>query len=314
MQDFIKYANKADFAPAYAILSRAAPYTERELLRRIFLYGWCRPVISVATAAQLGLLSIVRYQHEVLQYTSLGPAFMAAIVNGHVSVVEYLDSRVPHLPFAISIAARSNQWDVVRYFIGRGGYDLTTVLIKASQYGRFDIVQRALQGPVNVHSMDNCALRMAAEHGHLSIVSLLLEHGADVHGGNEYALIHASRSGHLKVVQVLIQHGANVTARDSYAMRMAARQGHYLVVQLLIRHGSDVHAHTDQAFRDAVDYNYIDLVKFLVETCDVDPWIHNGYGARWSAIYGHRALVDYFEAYRPNLFKYLSAPKTQPTL
>ena len=68
---------------------------------------------------------------------------------------------------------------------------------------------------VNVHTMDDYALRWASYMGHLNVVQYLVEQGANVHASDDLALRWASGNGHMEIVQYLVERGANIHAQNA---------------------------------------------------------------------------------------------------
>lgn len=76
-------------------------------------------------------------------------------------------------------------------------------------------------------------LGVAAEHGNLDIVKLLVSQGVDIHEVDDYALRFASKFGHIEVVKYLLGKGANPNVRDNAPLRFAKQKGHIEIIKML---------------------------------------------------------------------------------
>ena len=112
-----------------------------------------------------------------------------------------------------------------------------TKLIYASEHGYLDKVKALVAEGVDIHGMDNLALRKASARGHLEIVAFLISKGADVHADTDYAIRYASEKGHLEVVQLLVSKGADIHASRNYALVVAYEYGQVEVFDYLLEKG-----------------------------------------------------------------------------
>ncbi|MEK0337885.1 MAG: ankyrin repeat domain-containing protein [Nitrosopumilus sp.] len=107
---------------------------------------------------------------------------------------------------------------------------------QSAENGFLPGVKRAIERGVDIHALDDWALRWASQYGRYDIVALLLENGADVHVVVDLPLRWASEMGQYDIVEILLKHGANVHADNDYALRWASENGHYDIVELLKRY------------------------------------------------------------------------------
>lgn len=98
-----------------------------------------------------------------------------------------------------------------------------TALIRAADYGKYDIVKLLIEKGANVnHRTDNgfTAIIWAAERGHLDIVKLLVENGADINAKSTWAaktpiMAAAERCENIDVISYLITKGANLNEKGA---------------------------------------------------------------------------------------------------
>ena len=127
------------------------------------------------------------------------------------------------------------------------------------------MVRVLLDRGVNIHTLDDEALRMSAYHGHLEVVRLLLDHGANIHPDNDEALRWSAEFGHLEVVRLLLDRGANIHAVDVYALRESAVNGSVEVVRLLLDRGANIHASNDEVLRWSASSGDVEVVRLLLD-------------------------------------------------
>jgi hypothetical protein len=153
-------------------------------------------------------------------------------------------------------------------------------LLLASRHGNDSLVQRLLEGHVEISHMHSgwAALQAGAKGGHYKVVMMLLDAGVDVNDAGGYgrrtALQAAAGGGHLEVVKVLVEAGADVNvAAAEYegrtALQAAAGNGHLEMVKMLVDAGADVNAATryggQTALQAAAGGGYLEVVELLVD-------------------------------------------------
>ena len=160
-------------------------------------------------------------------------------------------------------ACIKNQFEVAKYLISIGNYDLAECLLLACEHGHLEIVKYIVERGVDVNAyvQDMTILTMPCEKGHLEVVKYLVESGADIHADYDIAIQVASQCGHLEVVKYLVSRGANIHEERELALRWACVENHFEVVQYLVELGADIHVWGDMPLRCA---NHIDIVRFLV--------------------------------------------------
>lgn len=177
-----------------------------------------------------------------------------------------------------------------------------SVILKATYYGRRDVVEalldsgvqlnvfeaaatgqanriRALieQDPalVNSYSPDGFApLSLAVFFGHAETVDALLAAGAEVSAPSRETmkltpLASALAAGHNQIARTLIDHGAHVNAKgdsDVTPLHTAAARGNIEAATFLLEHGADINATTTDGKKPityAEERNHPEMVDFL---------------------------------------------------
>jgi hypothetical protein len=82
-------------------------------------------------------------------------------------------------------------------------------LVAKAREGNYNAVVGLLEQGVNIHFMNDAALREASELGRTKIVGLLLEHGADFRTGNHYPLRYGILRGQNDTVRLLLEKYSN---------------------------------------------------------------------------------------------------------
>ncbi|MGB5860131.1 MAG: ankyrin repeat domain-containing protein, partial [Pseudomonas aeruginosa] len=72
---------------------------------------------------------------------------------------------------------------------------LNEQLIDAARVGNLEELRRLVQQGADLHTDDECALRLAASNGHFEVVKYLVEHRADIHTYRDQALRMAAGNG-----------------------------------------------------------------------------------------------------------------------
>src|ERR1041384_7512003 len=177
-----------------------------------------------------------------------------------------------------------------------------SVILKATYYGRRDVVEALLtsgvelnvfeaaatgqtarvrklieQDPalVNSYSPDGFApLGLAVFFGHPETVDALLAAGAEVSAPSRETmkltpLASALAAGHNQIARTLIDHGAHVNAKgdnDVTPLHTAAARGNIEAATFLLEHGADIHAATKDGKKPiayAEERNHPEMVDFL---------------------------------------------------
>ena len=176
-------------------------------------------------------------------------------IAGH-SLVSEAPSRPESAP--LHYAARHGFHRVAKWLlttcsqdVNVSGYQFSTPLHIASDYGRLKVVQVLLKHHADVNTgteHDWSPLHFASypEHHEPEIARLLLEHGAEVDSmtvvGNTPLCLLSEYSINLEVAEILLEHGADPNIRFDRPLYLALREGHSGLVQLLLKHGADPNA------------------------------------------------------------------------
>jgi len=177
-----------------------------------------------------------------------------------------------------------------------------SVIIKATYYGKKDVVDALLESGVeldvfeaaatghtqraldliakdasltNAYSVDGFTpLGFATFFGQREVVKTLLKAGADVNAASRESmkvtpLASAAAAKQTQIARLLIEHGANVNARAAgghIPLHEAAASGNVELVKLLIKNGVDVLAKTDDGKTPldfAIEYKQPEVIELL---------------------------------------------------
>jgi ankyrin repeat protein len=85
---------------------------------------------------------------------------------------------------------------------------LNSFFISSAENNLMEFVKLFLENNVNIHYLDDHALRYAVLRGHYEMVIYLIENGANIHQWEECALFWALTVNDEKMVKLLLHHGA----------------------------------------------------------------------------------------------------------
>lgn len=202
------------------------------------------PALSMATRSKLA----TRIEAILDPAQRRGPHGRAAAIAAATVLFALLASVAPARLIAAATQAVAPVAPIDR---SNDGYYLAEALVKASEAGDVQDVQRILDMGVDVDAValgDGTALIGAARGGQMHVIQYLLERRANPNvyaPGDGSPLIAAARAGYVEIVDLLLKHGANiddVVPGDENALMRAAWEGHRDVVRLLIDEGADVNA------------------------------------------------------------------------
>ncbi|KAK2599185.1 hypothetical protein QQS21_005376 [Conoideocrella luteorostrata] len=128
-----------------------------------------------------------------------------------------------------------------------------SVLLLASYFGHFAIVECLLENGADIEAKDNTSgrtpLHLAARNGHEAVVKLLIDKGSNVHAMDDNdgtPLWTAADMGHEAIVELLLDSGADIEVRDSVygytPLCIAVVMTHEAIVELLLNKGADIEA------------------------------------------------------------------------
>jgi ankyrin repeat protein len=232
-----------------------------------------------------------------------GTALMAAVIHGHVEVVELLlaakanlEARTKGRETALILAAREGSAEVVETLLrakAKVNAKMTgggTALHEASNRLRLGIVKMLIAAGANVNAKsDTSPLRLACSESYekwarregwpvdrsarIEIVRELVAAGADVNERTSKEvtpLITASSDGFLDIVTELLAAGADVNAEreQTTALLSALLMSRADVARVLIAAKADVHAVNRHGFTTlimAADRGYLDMMRMFLD-------------------------------------------------
>ncbi|KAF7346943.1 Multiple ankyrin repeats single kh domain [Mycena venus] len=156
------------------------------------------------------------------------------------------------------------QLDIER-FLCENGADWATVLVRAAEQDRAEIVRSVIKRGVDVESAYGKALCGAAWNGHLEIVRFLVEKAADINSRNGEPLRYATATGHLEMVCFLVEKGADVNSNDGEPLCNATVRDDLEIVRFLVEKGADINSNNRSPLQCAAVMGHLEVVHFLVE-------------------------------------------------
>ncbi len=150
---------------------------------------------------------------------------------------------------------------------------MTQKFLRACDKRRWDEARELLDdAEVDIHALDEFALRQATRFGELDVVEKLVRAGADIHARDDEALRLAARHGSKPITRFLLDHGANPHAKQDQALCSAALNGWYGTAQALIEHGADIHAQQDTPLRLAMADGMTEIISLLYDNMNAEPF------------------------------------------
>uniref|UniRef100_A0A7S2RSQ2 Uncharacterized protein n=2 Tax=Mucochytrium quahogii TaxID=96639 RepID=A0A7S2RSQ2_9STRA len=212
-----------------------------------------------------------------------------AMLNGDTAAFNLRD--------AVGIALESDLLDIatkIADMVGQGPID---VLKKASSIGCFSAVVELLKDDsLPVEGMSHCIVT-AARKNHVNIVkAFLLDARSDPSACNNFLIRWAAQIGSLDTVRLLLKDTrVNIHANDHAPFLMAARHGHIDVMRLLLVHKGegDSFGRNEQAFLVACQKGQLEVVRWLMDTCNLDPSCQNGRAVQMACTSQNEELVKF---------------------
>ena len=209
--------------------------------------------------------------------------FIEAATQGDVAKVKEMLRADPSLAQSrdengLSVVLKATYYgrrDVVEALLASG---VELNIFEAAATGQTDRVRTLIESDhslVNSYSPDGFApLGLAAFFGHPEIVDVLLAAGAEVSAPSRETmkltpLASALATGHNQIARTLIEHGAPVNAKgesDVTPLHTAAARGNIEAATFLLEHGADINATTTDGKKPiayAEERNHPDMVEFL---------------------------------------------------
>ena len=123
-----------------------------------------------------------------------------------------------------------------------------------------------LEHGIDVHALEDYAIRISCQNGYYEIAKMLIEYGADIHVNKDIAFIKSAFYGHYNIVKLLLGTGIDTSAFD-LALFWASDNNYYDIVKLIIESSTNIHKEYDRGFinANAVMNGNCDIVKLFIE-------------------------------------------------
>ena len=213
-------------------------------------YDYYDLVQRIKKEYEVGNLDGVKILLGKINENDLGEIFADVCYYGHYDIAKLLLKKYPKINI---------------------NYNEGDALIRACEQDHLEIIKLLLQqSAIDVHILDECAIRILCEHGQLDIVKYMLKKFPDIniHHNNESILYSACIGGHIKVVNFLLENYDNfaIYVRHERIFRHVCRAGNYQVAKLLKKYFPDINHHISN------DYCYkktknVQLLEWLRNEC-----------------------------------------------
>jgi len=209
------------------------------------------------------------------------------IKRGDINKLKNLLNKNPeiHPNLILSMAAKEEQFDIVKYAVERGAnVNITdtngiTPLMAISINGNFEIFEYLMDQGIKVNKKGKnnyTSLIYATKNNHTDIAKSLIEHGADVNvvsGDQDTPIMWASKHNNFEVVSLLLKHGAkksiNVANKEGTTTAIwAAGNNNLRLLKLLKKYGADIHKKDNRGYVPmdfALQNNNEKMMLFLIE-------------------------------------------------
>lgn len=161
-------------------------------------------------------------------------AFKEACEKNRLQVVKYLIEEEgiyvnTDNSFGLKWSCSLGHVEVATYLISKGAFinaENHYALIRACLNNHIAIVKLLVENGADVTVSDNAPLRYSSEKGYLDIVTYLLDHPkVNIHALDDYALRHAALNNHREIVEKLYSKGADIHAFNDCALRWSSPNG-----------------------------------------------------------------------------------------
>ena len=202
------------------------------------------------------IFNMKEFTKKINEYTyieefSEAPLFYA-VLNGHTDVVkilvEYGANIYVHDQCALTLAAEKGYIDIVRMFIGIGGFSQETInqaLVYSVTNAKTDVFDFLLQSGTNIEKNILNILLISCQRGNLYCLKICFENNFD-NNYMEMLLSTAIVYNQEYIVKYLIDMNANVYNIDN-VLGVAVDRNNYNISKLLIEAGADVYFNNNMA-------------------------------------------------------------------
>lgn len=190
--------------------------------------------------------------------TRLDDVYQSAIVDGHISILEWLcaGNQLNNKKLIQSYAARVGNIAIIRWVKKRGDLDLDCVFAAAAAVGNLEMIRqmRVIVSDDGSGRIPNIAALEAAKQGHLHILAWIYQYVGIIHNATDYA----AEFGSLDTVKWMVSHHF-----PCYSLcNAAARGGKLETLKWLFANGYPI-SHESQY--NAVRGGHLDILKWFYE-------------------------------------------------
>jgi ankyrin repeat protein len=133
-------------------------------------------------------------------------------------------------------SSKTDSVEMIKYLISLG-FDKTYLarsLTDASKKGHMNRLKYLISIGVDVHVLNDLAIKVAIQYNRLDAARYLVEHGADIHNDTYFCFLQTCMNGHLKMLKYLISVGVRIHDYYKFAVLTASRYGQLNIIRYLV--------------------------------------------------------------------------------
>jgi ankyrin repeat protein len=167
-------------------------------------------------------------------FLNIGKLFIDMIEKNNLKVLNVLSKYYTDViadKTLINLIIKNNNIDILNIFISNGYKKFETLLELSVKSNNLEFIEKALEYIKD--ELDFNLLIHASINSEVEIVRCLLKHKIDIHALNEKALREACINGNEEIVKMLLDHGANKHVLDDICFKNAESNNHHNIILLL---------------------------------------------------------------------------------
>lgn len=168
-------------------------------------------------------------------FLNIGKLFIDMIEKNNLKVLNVLSKYYTDViadKTLINLIIKNNNIDILNIFISNGYKKFETLLELSVKSNNLEFTKKALE--YIKEELDFNLLIHASINSEVEIVRSLLKHKIDIHALNEKALREACINGNEEIVKMLLDHGANKHVLDDICFKNAESNNHLNIIYYLI--------------------------------------------------------------------------------